>query len=171
MSLTGRHILITRSGRQASELAARLEALGAETVSIPTIELAPPSSYCALEAALASVRGFDWVLFTSANAGEAFAERARWIGIIPSPRRIAVVGPATAKAVQGIGLAVDLMPAQFVAESLTEALLPFAPGASMLLVRAEAARDVLPDALTEAGAQVTIAAAYRTVLRLPVRRR
>ena len=164
MPLTGKRILITRSREQASELAARLQAAGAETILIPTIELAPPASFCALDAALASLRSFDWLLFTSANAVEAFDRRARQLGLMPSPKRIAVIGPATAKAVREIGLAVDLMPPQFVAESFAEALLPHAPGASMLLVRAEAARDVLPEMLTAAGAVLTVAPAYRTVV-------
>jgi uroporphyrinogen-III synthase len=164
MPLTGRRILITRTRQQASELAAQLEAAGAETILIPTIELAPPTSFGSLDAALASLRSFDWVIFTSANAIHAFDARAKELGIMHRPKRIAVIGPATARAVQEIGLTPDLIPPQFVAESLAEALLPFASGASMLLVRAEQARDVLPDALVAAGAQVTIGYGYRNVV-------
>ena len=82
----------------------------------------------------------------------------------PAPQtfpKIAAIGPATAKAVQGIGLSVDLIPPQFVAESLAEALTLQAPGKSFLLIRAADARDILPDTLTTAGAAVTIAEAYR----------
>jgi uroporphyrinogen-III synthase len=64
--------------------------------------------------------------------------------------------------VQGIGLPVDLVPPRYVAESLAEALTPEAAGKRFLLVRATEARDVLPEALTAAGAHVTIADAYRT---------
>jgi uroporphyrinogen-III synthase len=56
---------------------------------------------------------------------------------------------------------VDLVPPEYIAESLAEALLPEAPNHSFLLVRAAEARDTLPDALTAAGATVTIAEAYR----------
>ncbi len=164
MALTGRRILITRTRQQASELAARLEGEGAETILIPTIELAPPSSFDALDGALAALQSFDWVIFTSANAVHAFSERGRAVGIETIPKRIAVIGPATARAVQESGLSVALMPPQFVAESLADALTPHAAGASMLLVRAEQARDTLPDALLSAGAQLTIANAYRNVV-------
>jgi uroporphyrinogen-III synthase len=157
-------ILITRTRHQASELAARLEALGAEILLIPTIELAPPSSFAALDAALADLPTFDWLLFTSANAVQALQDRAQLQHIAPKPQRIAAIGPATAKAVESIGLTVDLIPPTYVAESLLEALLPHAANGRFLLVRAEEARDLLPDALTAAGAHVIIAPAYRNLI-------
>lgn len=166
LPLQGKRILITRPRGQSSALANELEALGASPVLLPTIELAPPTSFCALDAALSSIRAFDWLLFTSANAVHAFTERARHLHLQPHPQRIAVIGPATAKAVQvsGLASAINLMPPRYVAESFVEALLPHAPGASMLLVRAAVARDLLPEALTAAGAAVTIATAYRTLI-------
>ena len=122
--LQGKRILITRTRHQASDLALQLEAAGAETILIPTIELAPPASFCALDAALASLRSFDWIIFTSANAVQSFDTRAKSLAIMPSPKKIAAIGPATAKAVQQIGFTVDLVPPQFIAESLAEALVP-----------------------------------------------
>jgi uroporphyrinogen-III synthase len=161
--LAHRRILITRTRQQASELATRLEALGAEILLLPTIELAPPSSFAALDAALTDLTRFDWLLFTSANAVQAFQARAQLQSVTARPQRVAAIGPATAKAVASIGLHVDLMPPTYVAESLLEALLPSAPGRRFLLVRAEEARDLLPDSLTAAGAHVTIAPAYRNL--------
>ncbi len=164
LPLANRRILITRAQGQSSALATQLEALGATTIQIPTIEIAPPSSYAALDAAIAEVGHFDWLIFTSANAVAAFADRARHLGLSPQPKCVAAIGPATAKAVVEAGLFVNLIATQAVAESLAEALREHAPGASMLLVRAAVARDVLPDMLTQAGASVTIAEAYRTVI-------
>ena len=161
MSLSGRRILITRTRQQASGLAAQLEALGALPILIPTIEIIPPTSFCALDAALACLRTYDWLLFTSANAVEAFHRRARFHRLTQLPRKIAAIGPATARAVEAIGLQVALIPPKYVAESLAEALLSQAPGQSFLLLRAEQARDVLPETLTAAGANVTIAPVYR----------
>lgn len=143
---------------------------GLETVVIPAIELAAPGSWCALDAALACLRSYDWLVFTSANAVEAFAERARAMGVVSTLPKVAAIGPATARAVaSALGAGVALMPVQAVAESFVEALKPYALRADgsatrFLLVRAEVARDVLPEALVEAGAEVTIAAAYRTVI-------
>ncbi len=164
LPLTNRRILITRAKGQASPLAAQLEGLGATTIQIPTIAIVPPSSYAALDAAIAEIDRFEWLIFTSANAVAAFADRARHLGLSPQPHCTAAIGPATAKAVVEAGLFLNLTPPQAVAESLAESLRDHAPGARMLLVRAAIARDALPDMLTEAGASVTVAEAYRTVI-------
>jgi uroporphyrinogen-III synthase len=165
-ALLHRRILVTRPRGQASTLADLLTSEGAEVISIPTIELAPPTSWCGLDAALVSLRSYDWLLFTSANAVHAFAERASQLKLSPYPKKIGVIGPATATAVREAGLAldIDLMPERYVAESFAEALTPHALGASMLIVRAAVARDTLPEELVTAGAIVTIAEAYRTII-------
>ena len=166
LALADRRVLVTRARGRASALAAQLEALGATAILIPAIELTPPASYDELDIALDSIGNFDWVIFTSASAVRAVVERAQVLGLRPRATRMAAIGPATAKAIVDSGVAdgVDLIPAQSVAESLAEALRPQAAGAKMLLVRAAVARDVLPEALAAAGATVTIAEAYRTVI-------
>ncbi len=162
-TLTNIRILITRSRHQASELAFELKALGAIPILIPTIEIISPETYAPLDNALAQLDQYDWLIFTSANAVEIFGQRnnraSHSVAQTKLPR-IAVIGPATAKAVQEIGLPVDLTPKKYIAESLAEALTPYARGSKMLLVRAEQARDILPEALSSAGATVTIANAY-----------
>lgn len=170
-------VLITRSPHQASALAEQLRARGAEPILIPTIELAEPTSFAALDAALGRLDRFHWVIFTSANAVEAFSKRRQlgsgsaepWALGPGTHPRIAAIGSATARALEGAGLPVDLLPAQAVAESLAEALLPLAvqPDGTptrFLLLRAEVAREYLPDALRAAGAEVTIAPVYRNVM-------
>ena len=197
-TLTNIRILVTRTRRQASDLAAQLEALGAIPILIPTIEIVPPESYAPLDAALAQLETYDWLLFTSANAVEVFhqrmissrsgvphlrdcliaakvsnrasdpassAESRNPMGHVEARQlRIAVIGPATARAVQGIGLTVDLIPPQHVAESLAEALTPYAANSRMLLIRAAEARETLPETLRARGATVIIAEAYRNQL-------
>lgn len=165
-ALAGRRVLVTRAAGQASALADALRARGAEVLHIPTIEIASPESYCGLDAALTTVRAYDWIVFTSANAVEAFAARGRRLGIPAEARRVAVIGPATGRAViaQGVAREIALQPVRAVAESLLEALCPEVPGASVLLVRAAEGRDVLVQGLQEAGAELTIAVAYRNVI-------
>jgi uroporphyrinogen-III synthase len=142
-------------------LAERLREAGAEPVLIPTIEIAPLSSYDALDDAIAELRGFDVVAFTSANAVEAFAERARVVGVQPEPRRVAVVGKATQRAVEGMGLRADVVPPVFTAESLGETLAREAEGRRFLLALAEGAATTLRDGLVAAGAaEVRVVAAY-----------
>jgi uroporphyrinogen-III synthase len=158
LPLAGKRILILRTRQQASILAAQLEAIGAVPIAIPAIEIVPPESYAPLDAALRQLDTFDWLLFTSANAVEVFAQR-RNPGL--APKHVAAIGPATAKAAELAGLTVDLVPPRFVAESLAEALIPQIAGCRVLLIRAAEARDILPESLSSAGADVTIASAYR----------
>jgi uroporphyrinogen-III synthase len=156
--LTGRRILITRTPDRASALAAGLEREGAIVFSIPTIEIVPPASYAPLDKSLGEIGRFDWIVFTSAHAVEVFGQRRP---SEPSPRGIAVIGPATARAVEQLGLTVTLVPPRAIAESLGESLQPEVNGAEVLLIRAAQARDVLPAMLTQAGACLTIVDAYR----------
>jgi uroporphyrinogen-III synthase len=178
-----KRVLITRSPHQASELADRLCAVGAEPILIPTIALEDPTTFGPLDAALAELSTFHWLIFTSANAVEAFSQRANTMGapfIAPSfgamsgkaqfPR-IAAIGPSTARSIEKLlDRKPDLIPPQAVAESLAEAVLPRAkPGIRFLLVRAQlsrdqSARDPIPYTLRSAGADLTIAPAYRTVI-------
>jgi uroporphyrinogen-III synthase len=161
VSLTGKRILVTRTRHQASELASGLEAVGAVPILIPTIEIVHPPTLPALDSALACIGTYDWLIFTSSNAVEAFHRRAQFFRLSQLPHKIAVIGPATLKAANEIGLPVDLIPAQVTAEGLASSLTPQAEGQSFLLIRAAEARDVLPNALREAGGLVTIAEAYR----------
>ncbi|HEV2618447.1 MAG TPA: uroporphyrinogen-III synthase [Acidobacteriaceae bacterium] len=158
--LAGRRVLITRAPHQALELDERLQALGAETILIPTIEIVPPTSFAALDEALARIATFDWLVLTSANGMRAFAGRAMELKLSARPKRIAVVGPATARTAESIGLRVHTMPRVHTAEALAERLLPEARGQRFLLVLAEGAPRTLEATLTAGGAQVFTAAAY-----------
>lgn len=167
-------VLVTRASRQASLLADLLRAAGAEPVVIPTIELVEPSSLAPLDEAWERLGTFHWLLFTSANAVEFVGRHLAGVGLmlcagLPSGVKVAAIGPATARAVEAAGLRVDLVPRQAVAESLAEELLPYAvqPDGSpsrLLLLRAEEAREVLPDTLRAAGAEVTVVPVYRNVI-------
>ncbi|MEO7030511.1 MAG: uroporphyrinogen-III synthase [Acidobacteriaceae bacterium] len=174
-----KRILVTRATHQASALADCLRALGVEPILVPTIEIVDPSSFAALDAALTRLASsesddrFHWLVFTSANAVEAFHRRFQRLpnpySLIPNPYLVAAIGPATSRALEAIGLKPDLLPPQAVAESLADALLPHArqPDGSptrFLLIRAEQAREHLPETLRAAGADVTIAPVYRTVV-------
>lgn len=164
--LAGRRILITRARQQAGSLAEALQALGAEVLTAPMIEIAPPDSYAPLDAALQNLAGFGWLILTSANGARVFAERASLRGIQPERApgvRIAAVGPATAQALQERGWPVHCTPKAYVAESLLDALRESIGGQNVLLVRAKVARDVIPDELAQMGAELTVADAYQTV--------
>ena len=167
LPLAGCRILVTRGASQVARLSDDLRALGATPVEVPVIEIQPPASYAALDAALHGLADYDWLILTSANAARSLATRSALLGIelsLPASLKVAAVGPATAKETEAMGLAVVLMPESAIAESLVEALAGQARGKRVLLARAAVARDVLPDALRAAGATVDVVSVYRNVL-------
>ncbi len=162
-------VLVTRAPKGASALAEQLRVLGMQPILIPAIETVEPSSFAALDDALGQMNSYGWLVFTSATAVEAFARRVGSGFQLPETLRVAAIGPATARALDAMRVPVTLLPAQAVAESLTAELLPFARqpdgrAGRFLLVRAEEAREVLPETLRAAGAEVRVVPAYRTVI-------
>lgn len=173
--LAGKRILITRARHQAQALATLLEEQGAEVLAIPAIEIVPPESYDALDAALLNIREYQWLVLTSVNGVAVLVERmekmARRSFATPYASlgasgtiRIAAMGPATARALASRGIEVDLVPEKYVAESLVEGLRDQVFGQRVLLVRAKVARDVVPVELEKAGGTVDVVDAYQTVV-------
>lgn len=172
--LHGKRILITRARHQAQVLAAALEDNGAEVIAIPAIAIVPPESYEPLDAALTNIRAYQWLVLTSVNGVEALVARMERVarGSLGHPGakpatgalKIAAMGPATARALESHGLAVDLVPEKYVAESLVEAMRDQVFGQKVLLVRAKVARDVVPVELEKAGATVDVVDAYQTMV-------
>lgn len=164
--LAGKRIVVTRTRAQSGSLIEKLEALGAEVLLLPTIEIVPPVSYAPLDAALAQLHAYDWLVVTSANAVRVMGERMRLLGVADqlASLKCAAVGPTTGAALQELGLRVMAMPDRYVAEALAVALRGRVQGSRVLLVRASVARDVVPNALRAEGARVEIVEAYRTVM-------
>jgi uroporphyrinogen-III synthase len=165
--LAGKRVLVTRAAHQAGKLSELLRALGAEPVEVPVLEIHRPVSFGPLDAALRNLIDYDWIIFTSANTVDAFAERAHAQGIALSAAKlaqVAAIGSATAAAAEKIGLSVTLTPKAYVAESLAAAFGPQISGERILLARVAAARDVIPDTLRAAGAHVDVVDAYRNLL-------
>ena len=166
--LFGKRILVTRARSQASKLTAKLENLGAEVIEVPAIEIIDPEDlYAALDQAIDHVQDYHWLMFTSANGVKHFFARllqagkdARALGYA----KIAAIGSATAAELKKYGLVADVIPGEYRAEGIIEAMkgkLP--PHAKILLPRAEEAREILPEKLREMGAEVEVVPAYRTV--------
>jgi uroporphyrinogen-III synthase len=165
--LAGKRILITRAARQAAPLSEQLRALGARVVEVPSIEIRPPASFAPLDAALRNAGNYDWLILTSVNGVRASFDRLRELKLAPadlSSLQIAAIGPATRKAIEGGGLQVAVMPAEYVAESVVDALRAQVAGKRVLLIRAKVARDVIPQELRKAGAVVEVVEAYETVV-------
>lgn len=165
--LVGRKIVITRARHQAESLAVALEDKGAEVLAIPAIEIAPPDSYTYLDEALENHSKYAWLILTSVNGVAVLAQRLRKLALPPHTlhhMKIAAIGPATARALAAEGLPVQVVPPEYVAESLVEALRDHVAGQQVLLIRARVARDVIPIGLRSAGAAVDVVEAYQTVV-------
>ena len=167
LPLAGRRVLVTRARHQAGKLSQGLRAVGAEPVEVPVLEIQPLDSFDPLDTALRRLDHYDWLIVTSANTVRAMVERGAALGISPREGKvpqIAAVGAATADAARDAGFEVALVPPKYVAESLVETLAGRVAQRRILLARAEIARDVIPDALRNAGALVDVVDAYRNVV-------
>jgi uroporphyrinogen III methyltransferase/synthase len=165
-------ILVACSATKMVELVSGLEAMGGTVLPLPSIEVQEIKDKRPLDAALASLKEYAWILFTSAHGVAFFMQR--WIETDERVNaqglpKICAIGPATARALKEYGLDVDLVPERFVAEGVLEALekhpggLGHLAGSRILLPRAKKARDVLPAELAKAGARVDVVPCYETV--------
>jgi len=153
--LTGRTVAVTRARAQASALAWRLRALGAEVVEAPAIAIEP------LAVTLPDVSAYDVLCVTSPNGAARLLSEVRDARALAGPV-IAAIGPGTARALRAGGIEPDVVPQRAIAEALVEALADV-PVRRALIARAQEARDVLDAALRARGAEVDVVALYRTV--------
>ena len=170
--LSGRRVVVTRPREQARELVDLFEEQGAEVIQAPTVRVAPPTGYETLDEACASISTFNWVVLPTLAGTEVFIRR-----LIAGPNDIrslhgvgiCAIGQPAAERFSDVGVRVDLPLSEYRPETLVEALSRTRPltGQRILLLRAEAAKDVLAAELRKAGADVADMAAYRTVKVLP----
>ena len=177
LPLAGLRVVVTRAVHQAEPTARAFREAGADVALLPLLELAPPPDRAPLEAALAAIDEYAWIVFTSANAvermlggpqpqpvgGGAETDRSRGPSVPPllSRTRVASVGAATSEALRALGIEPDLEPADARAEGVAAELAPrLAPDARVLLPQATDARPVLERELVLAGARVDRVEAY-----------
>jgi len=165
--LFGKTVLVTRAREQASVLTSELEILGAQCIEAPAIKLVPPESYGELDAAIEQLHTYHWLIFTSVNGVEYFFDRlhekrrdSRALG----HARVAAIGAQTAAKLKDYGIVADIVPLEFRAEGIVEALAGrVEQGMSVLIPRALVARDILPQKLGQMGAKVDVVPVYRTL--------
>jgi uroporphyrinogen-III synthase len=167
LPLEGWRVLVSRAREQASSLSDLLRAEGAEVMEIPFIEVRPPRSYKSMDDALRLISEYEWLVLTSVNGVHALFDRMEKLGIPKRrllPLNIVAIGPATRCAIEKQGLPVAIMPKEYIAESVVQALEGKVSGKRVLLCRAKIARDVIPRELRRLGAFVDVVEAYETVI-------
>lgn len=191
--LAGVRVLVGRARHQAGALTSELRELGATVLEIPFIEIRRPRSFKRLDSALQNLESYDWLILTSVNGVEAMSQRLDKLNLdfatlrqrhdgregreftravtaaknkpalAAEELRVAAIGPATKKAIEQRGVQVDVVPREYIAESVVRSLRKRVKGKRVLLVRAKVARDVIPTELRKAGAHVDVVEAYETV--------
>ncbi|MFH1156789.1 MAG: uroporphyrinogen-III C-methyltransferase [Pseudomonadota bacterium] len=165
--LFGKTIVVTRARNQASDLVSRLTALGADCIELPTIAIAPPDNNKPLVQAIQDIASFQWLVFTSVNGVKFFFDTlfelkkdVRALGHL----KFACIGPVTRQELLKYGISTDILPDNYMAESVVQAFSgQDVQGKRILLPRAREARTVLPEELTAMGALVHEVTAYKTV--------
>jgi uroporphyrinogen III methyltransferase/synthase len=169
--LHGRRVVVTRARAQASGLAATLRGLGADVVELPAIRIEPRIETQEVREAVTRLGDYTLVCLTSPNGVRLLFEAMGAAGIDAralTGATVAAIGPGTARALAERGIVADVVPERFVAEALVEALTETqVEGERVLVARAAEARDVLPEALRERGAEVDVIALYETVRETP----
>lgn len=166
LPLSGKTVVVTRAAGQSSSFTQLLQAQGATVLEMPTLEIGPPSSWEALDRAIARLADFHWLILTSTNGVDAFFQRllaqnqdSRSLYKI----KIAVVGQKTASRLQHYGIQPDFIPPDFVADALVEHFPEPLQGLNILFPRVETGgRDILIQAFTHSGAQVVEVPAYES---------
>jgi len=162
--LLGVCVMVTRPANEPEPLSERLRAMGAAVIVQPAICISPPADWRPVDEALARLGEYDWLVFSSANGVRYWFDRMQTqiAGVSPTFRfpKLAAMGPGTADELARYGCKADLVPEQFRAESLADALTQDAAGRRFLLARASRGREVLAERLTAAGAIVEEVVVY-----------
>lgn len=166
LPLFGRRIVVTRAREQAPELTEKLRSVGADVIEFPVIEIRPAADPAPLDRAIEHIEQYDWLIFTSVNGVRYFLDRldASNRDLRGIRASICAIGPATRRAIEALHLKVDLMPEEYVAESLVRAFSTTnLSGKRIMIPRAAVARDLIPVELGKLGAHVDVVEAYRNV--------
>ena len=165
--LFGKRILVTRPKHQAAAFSGLLEGYGAEPIECSTLEIVPPKSWEAIDAAIDKLDSYQWLVLTSVNGVQAFMERLKFHGRdIRSLAnvRLCCIGPRTAEEAASFGINADFIPKEYQAEGLLEIMQQEGvSGQRILIPRAEEAREILPQKLREMGAVVDVVSVYRAI--------
>ncbi|MGA1864056.1 MAG: uroporphyrinogen-III C-methyltransferase [bacterium] len=166
-SLFGKKIVVTRSRAQASQLVESLERYGAEVIEYPTILIKKIDPNPELEEAIKDLAGYDWAIFTSVNGVECFFEYLDRMNLDTrslAGLRVGAIGPATAEGLKKRCILPDFIPDDYKAEGVIEGLVSTGiSGKRVLIPRAAQAREVLPQQLSESGADVHVIPVYETL--------
>ena len=157
-----KRVVVTRSEASDGPLSSELRNLGLPVLLWPavTVEMTEKGP---LEAALANINSFQWIVFASRHAVAAVTDL---MATPPAGVRIAAVGQATAQVLRQRGWPVDLLPTEANAAALVDAFATATAsavgGARILFPASSRALPTIAAGLKQLGAEVLQVEAYRT---------
>lgn len=166
-ALWGKNIVVTRPVGSQSTLEKKLSRLGAQTHTLPCVDLERCDFKESLDKALAQKAAHQWLVFTSKNGVDIFFDYLRDKGCDTRSLagfNIAAVGKPTAHTLERYGIKADLVPPTYNSERLLEQLKQTCPqGSSIVLARAKNGTPDLPVHLRSAGFVVVDIGLYQSV--------
>jgi len=165
--LFGKRVLVTRPARQAEDFVRVLYARGVEPILASTIAIVAPDDPHPAHRAIDDLANYGWIVFTSQNGVDAFFERltsldadTRYIG----KTKVAAIGSKTARRLHDFGVRADIVPSVYVSEEIGRTLIETTHlHEKVLIFGAQDARDALHTMLEDAGRDVHVVAAYKTI--------
>jgi uroporphyrinogen III methyltransferase/synthase len=166
--LWGKKVVVTRPEAQAASFVEKITELGGEAIELPAIEIVKETDLSGLYRAFKDIETYDWVVFTSVNAVDIFFDELSKQGLDIRTLKgvsICVIGPVTEQSLEQRGLLADMVPEQYCAEGIIEALKGrLQPGQKILLPRTRGARTVLLEGLQALRAKVDEIYLYKTAV-------
>lgn len=165
MPLKDKMVVICRTVDQSSELSEKLTQLGARVIAFPTIKILPPSEWKEVDEAINSIKNFDFIIFTSANAVKILYSRISETKIAPDFRSVKVicVGNKTRAACEKLGINVNLIPDDFSSNGIINKFKNILSGRKVLYPRSSIGRKEIITQLELLGTKITAVDIYRTI--------
>lgn len=165
--LAGENILLTQSSGTNEDSSALLSKHGANVILFPTIAISELDDYSEFDEIVTTVDIFDYIIFTSANSVNYYAQRLKAIDKNISLERCTVVavGNKTAAACKDSSIKVDIIPKAFSAQGIIAELSKTQLGGKKILIpRSAIGRDELPKELSKLYAKVYAVPVYQVSL-------
>jgi len=151
LPLLGKKILVTRGKQQAKEFSSKISEVGGIPLEFPLIAFEASNNKAEIEQAISLIHTYDWIIFTSKNGVDFFFKV--YNSMLPMPGsfpKAVVVGTKTEMALKKYGHSPEIIPNEFVAEGVVEALKPrITSSDKILVVRGNLSRSVIKDELAK----------------------
>jgi uroporphyrinogen-III synthase/AcrR family transcriptional regulator len=167
LPLKGKTIVVTRTVEQSQESAAALTSLGAKVITVPTLEIVPPSDWSKFDSIVSHPEKIDFIIFTSVHAVQMFSKRCREIGVLfnYNQTKVVAVGNKTSSYCHKNNIGVNIIPEKFSSEGVIDALSKYNLKNKVVFIpRSAIGREELPIGLKNLGAIIKSVPVYNVAI-------